>query len=57
MSVVEVTPVAERVMRLGLKHSVGFRSVVAVFAHTEIRKKLNRCSSPKLLKVRGYGCL
>ena len=33
-SVVEVTPIDERIMRLRLKHSLGFRSVVAVYAPT-----------------------
>ena len=35
-SVVEVTPVDERIMRLRLKHSLGFMSVVAVYASTEV---------------------
>ena len=35
-SVVEVTPVDERIMRLRLKHSLGFMSVVAVYAPTEV---------------------
>ena len=35
-SVVEVTPVDERIMRLRLKHSFGFISVVAVYAPTEV---------------------
>ena len=34
-SVGEVTPV-ERIMRLRLKHSLGFMSVVAVYAPTEV---------------------
>ena len=35
-SVVEVTPVDERIMRLRLKHSLGFMSVVAVYTPTEV---------------------
>ena len=35
-SVVEVTPVDERIMQLRLKHSMGFMSVVAVYAPTEM---------------------
>ena len=35
-SVVEVTPVDERIMRIRLKHSLGFMSVVAVCAPTEV---------------------
>ena len=35
-SVVEVTPVDERIMRLRLKHSLSFMSVVAVYAPTEV---------------------
>ena len=35
-SVVEVTPVDERIMRFRLKHSLGFMSVVAVYAPTEV---------------------
>ena len=35
-SVVEVTPVDERIMQLRLKHSLGFMSVVAVYAPTEV---------------------
>ena len=35
-SVVEVSPVDERIMRLRLKHSLGFMSVVAVYAPTEV---------------------
>ena len=38
-SVVEVTPVDERIMRLRLKHSLGFVSVVAVYAPTEVCAK------------------
>ena len=36
LSVVEVTPVDERIMLLRLKHSLGFMSVVAVYAPTEV---------------------
>ena len=35
-SVVEVTPVDERIMQLRLKHSLGVMSVVAVYASTEV---------------------
>ena len=35
-SVVEVTPVDERIMQLRLKYSLGFMSVVAVYAPTEV---------------------
>ena len=35
-SVIEVTPVDERIMRLRLKHSLGFMFVVAVYAPTEV---------------------
>ena len=35
-SVVEVTPVDERKMRLGLKNSLGFMSVFAVYAPIEV---------------------
>ena len=35
-SVVEVTPVDERIMRLRLKYNLGFMSVVAVYAPTEM---------------------
>ena len=35
-SVVEVTLVDERIMRLRLKHSLSFISVVAVYAPTEV---------------------
>ena len=35
-SVVEVTPVDELIMRLRLKHSLGFMFVVAVYAPTEV---------------------
>ena len=35
-SVVEVTPVDERIMRLRMKHTLGFMSVVAVYAPTEM---------------------
>ena len=35
-SVVEVAPVDERIMRLSLKHSLGFMSVVAVYAPIEV---------------------
>ena len=35
-SAVEVAPVDERIMRLRVKHSVGFMSVVAVYAPTEV---------------------
>ena len=35
-SVVEVTQVDERIMRLRLKHSLGFMSVVTVYAPTEV---------------------
>ena len=35
-SVAEVTPVDERIMRLRLKHSLGFMSVVTVYASTEV---------------------
>ena len=35
-SVVEVTPVDEHIMQLRLKHSLGFMSVVAVYAPTEV---------------------
>ena len=38
MKLVEVTPVDERIMRLRLKHSLGFMSVVAVYAPTEMCK-------------------
>ena len=34
--VVEVTLVDERIMQLNLKHSLGFMSVVAVYAPTEV---------------------
>ena len=35
-SVVEATPVHERIMRLREKHSLGFMSLVAVYAPTEV---------------------
>ena len=35
-SVVEVTPVDDHIMRLSLKHSLGFMSAVAVYAPTEM---------------------
>ena len=35
-SVVEASPVDERIMQLRLKHSLGFMSVVAVYAPTEV---------------------
>ena len=35
-SVVEVTPVDERIMRVRLKHTLGFMSLVAVYAPTEV---------------------
>ncbi|KAG0717729.1 Craniofacial development protein 2 [Chionoecetes opilio] len=37
-SVVEVTPVDERIMRVRMKHTLGFMSLVAVYAPTEVRK-------------------
>ncbi|KAG0710377.1 Craniofacial development protein 2 [Chionoecetes opilio] len=37
-SVVEVTPVDERIMRVRMKHTLGFMSIVAVYAPTEVRK-------------------
>ncbi|KAG0723422.1 Transposon TX1 uncharacterized protein [Chionoecetes opilio] len=37
-SVVEVTPVDERIMRVRLKHTLGFMILVAVYAPTEMRK-------------------
>ncbi|KAG0725368.1 Craniofacial development protein 2 [Chionoecetes opilio] len=37
-SVVEVTPVDERIMRVRMKHTLGFMSLVAVYAPTEMRK-------------------
>ncbi|KAG0730164.1 Craniofacial development protein 2 [Chionoecetes opilio] len=37
-SVVEVTPVDERIMRVRMKHTLGFLSLVAVYAPTEMRK-------------------
>ena len=36
--VVEVTPVDERIMRVRLKHTLGFMSLVAVYAPTEVYK-------------------
>ena len=36
LSIVEVTPVDERIMRLRLKDRLGFMSVVAVYAPTEV---------------------
>ena len=36
LSVVEVTLVDERIMRLRLKHTLGFMSLVAVYAPTEV---------------------
>ena len=36
MSVLEIIPVDERIMRLKLKHSLGFMSVVAVYAPSEL---------------------
>ena len=35
-SVVEVIPVDEHIMRLRLKHTLGFMSLVAVYAPTEM---------------------
>ena len=35
-SVIEVTPVDERIMQLRLKHSLGFMSVVTVYSPTEV---------------------
>ena len=35
-SIVEVTPVDERIMQLSLKHSIGFLSVAAVYAPTKV---------------------
>ncbi|KAG0728289.1 Craniofacial development protein 2 [Chionoecetes opilio] len=37
-SVVDVTPVDERIMRVRMKHTLGFMSLVAVYAPTEMRK-------------------
>ncbi|KAG0717717.1 Craniofacial development protein 2 [Chionoecetes opilio] len=37
-SVVEVTPVDDRIMRVRMKHTLGFMSFVAVYAPTEMRK-------------------
>ena len=37
-SVVEVTPVDERILRVRLKHTMGFMSVIAVYAPTEMRE-------------------
>ncbi|KAG0715672.1 Craniofacial development protein 2 [Chionoecetes opilio] len=37
-SVVEVTPVDERIMRVRMKHTLGFMSLVAVYAPTEVRR-------------------
>ncbi|KAG0722293.1 Craniofacial development protein 2 [Chionoecetes opilio] len=37
-SVVEVTPVDERIMRVRMKHTLGFMSLVAVYAPTEMRR-------------------
>ncbi|MFV0264599.1 MAG: endonuclease/exonuclease/phosphatase family protein, partial [Kluyvera sp.] len=34
--VVEVTPVDERIMRVRLKHTLGFMSLIAVYAPTEV---------------------
>ncbi|KAG0728675.1 Craniofacial development protein 2 [Chionoecetes opilio] len=38
LSVVEVTPVDERIKRVRMKHTLGFMSLVAVYAPTEVRK-------------------
>ena len=35
-SIVGVTPVDKRIMLLRLKHSLGFMSIVAVYATTEV---------------------
>ena len=35
-SIVEVTPVDERMMRLRLKHNLGFMSVIVVYAPTKM---------------------
>ena len=35
-SVVEVTPVDERILRMRLKHTMGFMSLIAVYAPTEV---------------------
>ncbi|KAG0725429.1 Craniofacial development protein 2 [Chionoecetes opilio] len=37
-SVIEVTPVDEHIMRVRMKHTLGFMSLVAVYAPTEMRK-------------------
>ncbi|KAG0730190.1 Craniofacial development protein 2 [Chionoecetes opilio] len=37
-SVVEVTPVDERILRVRMKHTLGFMSLVAVYAPTRMRK-------------------
>ncbi len=36
--VVQVAPVDERIMRVRLKHTLGFMSLVAVYAPTEMRE-------------------
>ena len=50
-SVVEVTPVAERIKRLRLKHSLGLMSVVAVYAPTEVCETEEELSYGKLDSV------
>ena len=35
-SVVEIIPVDERIMQLRLKHTLGFMSLIAVYAPTEV---------------------
>ena len=65
-SVVEVTPVDERIMRVRMKHTFGFISLVAVYAPTEMREieekemfyakldsVLDRCPSRDTLIVLG----
>ena len=50
-SVVDVAPVDERIMRLRLKYSVGFMSVVAVCAPTEVCETEEKMFNAKLDSV------
>ncbi|KAG0723374.1 Craniofacial development protein 2 [Chionoecetes opilio] len=50
-SVVEATPVDERIMRVRMKHTLGFMSLVAVYAPTEVHKTEEKMFYAKLDSV------
>ena len=56
-SVVEVIPVDERIMRLRLKHTLGFMSLVAVYAPTGVCGLTRKMFYAKLDSVLDQSCL